>query len=231
MGQRGSRPGDHLQPEHAPSASSRRAGRTGARRGSASPFAGGRWRTCIIIASGPSLSRADAEAARASAHPVIAINNSHALAGCDLLYACDAQWWDRHEPDTRHIAERWTCNAAAAERYGLRAVQASYQRGLNVEPMTVNAGMNSGYQAINLAYHLGARRIILLGYDMQRTGGANHWHADHAAPFANGGDYADWRKRMGELAADLAARGVDVVNCSRQTALECFARSSIEGEL
>lgn len=87
--------------------------------------------------------------------------------------------------------------------------------------------MNSGYQAINLAYHIGAKEIFLLGYDMQRTGGLNHWHPDHPKGWANGGDYADWRKRLAELSADLTSAGVKVVNCSRETALTCFDRSTI----
>lgn len=88
--------------------------------------------------------------------------------------------------------------------------------------------MNSGYQAINLAYHFGAKEIYLLGFDMQRTNGLSHWHGDHPKGWANGGDYRDWINRMNELAIDLRREGVKVVNCSRETALECFDRSTID---
>lgn len=37
-------------------------------------------------------------------------------------------------------------------------------------------GGNSGYAAINLAYHLGAKRIILMGYDMKKLKGKLHFH-------------------------------------------------------
>ena len=116
----------------------------------------------------------------------------------------------------------------AAEEFKLESIKAEYGRGLNKKPWTVNCGMNSGYQAINLAYHLGAKEIFLLGYDMQRTGGQSHFHGDHPKGWANGGDYSDWCKRLAELAADLRVEGVRVVNCSRETALECFDRSTID---
>ena len=34
-------------------------------------------------------------------------------------------------------------------------------------PYTINQGSNTGYSALNVAYHLGAKTIYLLGYDMK----------------------------------------------------------------
>lgn len=104
-------------------------------------------------------------------------------------------------------------------------------RGLNRQPGVINSGLNSGFQAINLAWHFGARRIVLLGYDFQRTAGRSHWHGDHPAGFANGGNYREWAHHMAALAGDLKADGVDVINASRQTALECFQRRPLEAIL
>lgn len=90
-------------------------------------------------------------------------------------------------------------------------------------------GNNGGYSAINLAYLLGARKIYLLGYDMGLSeDGARHWHGDHPAHLNNDSDYADWIERFDDLAADLASEGVEVVNCSRRTALACFPRATVE---
>lgn len=90
-------------------------------------------------------------------------------------------------------------------------------------------GDNSGYQAINLAYLLGATKIVLLGYDMQMTGGKAHWHTDHQKPLnAGGSDLEHWAKLFPQLAIDLAQEGIEVVNCTRETALTCFKRQTIE---
>lgn len=48
--------------------------------------------------------------------------------------------------------------------------------GLDTRNGYLKNGGNSGYAAINLAYHLGAKRIILMGYDMKFTKGKSHFH-------------------------------------------------------
>lgn len=91
----------------------------------------------------------------------------------------------------------------------------------------IHEGGNSGYQAINLAYHFGAARLVLLGFDMQRTGGKSHWFGDHPAGMNVPSPYDVWRGKFTALAADLALEGVEVLNCSRETALETFRRMDL----
>jgi len=71
---------------------------------------------------------------------------------------------------------------------------------------------------------MGATRILLLGYDF---GGNTHWFGDHPQPLNSGHDYAGWLKSIEILARDLDAAGVEVINCSRSTAIKCFKRLSI----
>lgn len=87
---------------------------------------------------------------------------------------------------------------------------------------------NSGAQAINLAYLLGARRLVLVGFDM-RVGGdrRHHFFGDHPKPLTNGTNYALFVRGMGGLAADLAAEGVNVLNASTNSALPFWPRCSI----
>lgn len=89
--------------------------------------------------------------------------------------------------------------------------------------------LNSGAGAIALAVHLGARRVVLLGYDCQKTGGKAHWHGDHPAGLGNAGSVGKWPGQFARLAADL--KGFDIVNATRQTALNCFARKPLEEAL
>jgi hypothetical protein len=115
---------------------------------------------------------------------------------------------------------------AAARKHGLELAYGRHGDGLGDPHM--HFGDNSGYQAINLAYLWGAGRIILLGYDMQHTGGKSHFFGDHPKDLQVGSDYVDWCHKFAKLAADLAARGVEVINCSRATALDCFPRATID---
>lgn len=119
----------------------------------------------------------------------------------------------------------------ARDRFGTYWIRCGADRGLSREPDTINSGGNSGFQAIHLAATFGATRIILLGFDMQRTGGKEHWHGKHEGKLPNGVGFASWMKALGALAIDLRQAGVDVINCTRVTALRCFRQASLEETL
>lgn len=95
--------------------------------------------------------------------------------------------------------------------------------------MTLGAGGNSGFQAVNLAAVAGAKTIVLTGFDMQWTGGKKHHHADHAGELTNPEQrmLENCRKILDGCAAELAGRGINVVNCSRETALSNYPRVDI----
>lgn len=146
-----------------------------------------------------------------------------------MLYACDSEWWYKYHRDvvgSGFCGELWTQDNRAAQKYRLNRVQGAHAAGLGRNK--VHWGSNSGYQAINLAYLWGARRIVLLGYDMQKTGGQSHWFGDHPQGLNKNSPYAMWVPKFDSLAADLRDEGVEVINATRETALRCFPRMPIE---
>ncbi len=155
----------------------------------------------------------------------------------DFLYACDSRWWEHHEP-IEFEGEKWThapieknglyeTQHKVAAKYGLRVMPGKHGRGLGTAH--INYGGNSGYQAINLAYMFGAGSIVLLGYDMQKTDGQQHWFGDHPeGPMKVDSNYSGWWNDFAKLGSDLARKGVEVINCTRETALTCFRRESLE---
>ncbi len=89
----------------------------------------------------------------------------------------------------------------------------------------IHQGNNSGYQAINLAYHFGAKRIILLGYDM--TGQGNHWFGKHEGPgLSRNTNYESYVQHFETIKPE--SYGIEIVNCSRITALNCFPKRRLE---
>lgn len=88
---------------------------------------------------------------------------------------------------------------------------------------------NSGAGAINLAAHLGAKSIVLLGYDCQHTGGKTHWHGNHPKGLGNAGKVNDWPAQFATLATKLCA--VNIINCTRDTRLNCWPKKSLEETL
>lgn len=132
--------------------------------------------------------------------------------------------------------ERWTQHRAkgdkAAARWGLRLVRSEHRgQGLSFDPAFVRTGMNSGFQALNLAVLFGCTRILLLGFDMQKTGGRSHWFGDHPGKLNRTSPFPEFRKAFEAAAPQLAAAGIEVINCSRETALTCFPRQPIEAAL
>lgn len=141
-----------------------------------------------------------------------------------MLYGADSNWWRRNDFVPDFDGFKVTCQEPIG--HGVYWIQYRSEQGLETDPSFLATGGNSGYQAINLAVHFGATRIVLLGYDMQRTGGKTHWHGDHPAGMNNpvDGQFETWRLNYKTLVEPLRDLGVEVVNCSRETALDMFPR-------
>jgi len=196
------------------------------------------WDTVVCCGGGPSFSEEQAAqiiAAQAAGRcRVIVTNNGwQRVPSAEVLYAHDGTWFRVYIDALRagFPGELWTQDLSAAKKYGLQGIRSLNRAGLTASPKTLHVGGNSGYGAINLAYLFGARRILLVGFDMQRTGGASHWHGDHVKPLSTGQPFSRWLEKFPQLARDLAAAGVATINCSTDTALMCFPRASLEDAL
>lgn len=185
----------------------------------------------FIIASGPSLTVEDVNSLKGQR--VICINDNYRLAPwADVLYACDGHWWDWHHDREELKAfkgRKITQDEAAANRYGLEYIKSVDAPGLSRDPAYIHQGSNSGIQAINLAYHLGARRVVLLGYDMQATGDKAHWFGDHPTGFRSKWDR--WIPLYQRVADDAKLMGLEIINATRETALTCFQRKPLSSLL
>lgn len=147
----------------------------------------------------------------------------------DVLYACDAAWWDVYAEETKSFAgERWSQDVEA-RKHGINIIQGAQEPGLGLDK--VHFGGNSGYQAVNLAFLRGADKIVLLGYDMKMMDGKSHWHGDHPPKLNRGSPLKDWVPKFHSIAKDLKLEGVTVLNATRSTALNCFPIVDLEDAL
>lgn len=149
----------------------------------------------------------------------------------DLLYACDRTWWHHYEGVPAFEGYK-----VSLENTGYRdviMVRTTGTQGYDPRPGCVRTGKNSGYQAINLAAGLGATRIVLLGFDLQKTGGAVHWHGSHVGKLSDPRDdtFKRWHRYFPTLAKGLQQHGVEVVNATPTTALTCFPCQSLSEAL
>jgi len=187
----------------------------------------------VCLGCGPSLTVEDVEYCRGRAS-VIAINNTYQLAPwAEVLYACDARWWGWHKgvPGFAGLKFSVEPKAKAGRReHGpyadITVLRNTGDDGFEADPSGLRTGKNSGYQAINLAVHFGARRIILLGYDMGPSKeGRDHYFGSHPGGVVP--PYHLFMRNYPNLAAELKKRGVDVINASRKTALGVFRRQPL----
>lgn len=180
------------------------------------------------------MTAADAAHARARAR-VIVVNETWRLCpSADVLYAADWSWWQTRAPAPEAFpGERWTTPTAWPKKlHSLLATLHTVEtvpgdRILDAPPF--HHGYNSSFQAMQLARYWGAHRIVFLGLDMKHAGTLTHWHDNHERPLANSpvalGLFA---KAFTKAAPQMAAKGVEVINASRQTALTCFPRVPLE---
>lgn len=183
----------------------------------------------VVIASGPSLTRADCDALRGIGY-TIAINNAVVLAPwADELFAGDGTWWRFYGPKVA-----WFKGRRVSKTFKDHAVERWRSSGW---PRT---GNNSGHMGIQRAVDRGARNIAIIGFDQSvpkdgPNAGKKHYHGDHPqqvgnarTKLGNAEGIADWPRMMALTARDLQRRRVRVVNLSRETALKCFPRVSVE---
>lgn len=180
-----------------------------------------RWKglEVVCIASGPSLTEADCESVRISGRPVIVTNTTfRRCPWADVLFAFDYRWWREYRAEVASFkGARVCCSQIKQEGVQVLIQQDWYQH-----------FHNSGASAIALAVVSGARRILLLGYDCQKTYGHTHWHGDHPKSLGNAKSIGNWPKHFKNVAKYAADRGVEVLNCSRETALTSFPRAELE---
>lgn len=183
--------------------------------------------TVVLLATGPSLTQADVDYVRGKAR-VIAINDAYKMAPwADAIYGTDARWWGWHHGVPSFAGPKWSLEHSQWNNH--RAKYPDVQRlrntgpdGLESDPSGLKNGRNSGYAAINLAIHYGAKRILLLGYNMQPMKGVGHFFGEH--PNRQPSPYSSFRQRFEGLKKPLAKRGVEVLNCTDHSALTCFPR-------
>ena len=114
------------------------------------------------------------------------------------------------------------CNALC------NSVKNTGRDGLETKPTGIRTGRNSGYQAINLAVHLGAKRIVLLGYDMRFQGKKSHWHGGHPVEIRDTVFENSMLPCFPSLVKPLAKLGVEVLNATPGSALTVFPMVELE---
>lgn len=180
--------------------------------------------TVVCLATGPSLCAEDIAACRGRA-VLLAVKDAIRLApDADVLYCADAKWFNCHANTLPASSLRYSLERES--RKWATVLKNTGELGLETDPTGLRTGRNSGFQAINLAVHLGARRIVLLGYDM-KVGPRKEAHFFGSHPYASTPIYAAFVPLFHSLVAPLRSLGIAILNASRVSALTCFPKVSL----
>ena len=169
---------------------------------------------------------------------VIAVQDAwRLLPFADVLYACDAAWIRHHNGCPDFSGELWSSHddgtnekRQVAKDYGFCLVAGRAGDTFSIDPTVICYGSNSTFQAIGLAILFGATRIVLVGANMQHVNGRAHFYGDHPKPLRQCPDYRKFVPAFERAAKSLPA-GVEIINCTPDSALRCFPMVSLEDAL
>ena len=192
--------------------------------------------TAVCIASGPSLTKEQCEIARDAGFRIGVTNDSYLMApSADLCYFADPKWfhWHKDREEFKSFAGQKcsiTANHNAVPDAAVHVLGNAGAEGVSLDPTKIVTGAHSGYQLLNIVIMSGAKRILLLGYDCKRgPDEKKHWFGDH--PDKSEPPYTGIRFRYNAVVPVAARLGIDIINCTPGSWIECFPTRSLESLL
>ena len=158
---------------------------------------------------------------------VIAVNRAYEkVPDAKWIYFSDLRFWQWHRKYlVNHKGRKITGNYRIIDK-DVTIFKFTGSKGLEIKATGLRTGNNSGFAAINLAYHLGAKLIVLLGFDMNVDKGTHHWHSGY--PTKNRNNFKDMIKYFETIAKPLENLNIEVLNASPNSAIECFDKVSLK---
>lgn len=187
--------------------------------------------TVYLVGGGPSLSTFNWDSLRDKS--VIAINKSYQYVPfAKVIFWTDSRFYTWYHNELQKLTvDKYTITNSIHYDDSVKLLKKGKRHGLERGDSIISHGDNSGYAAINLAYHLGAAKIVLLGYDMGGNG-KSHFHDGYPVKETSDHIYQNrFIPAFPHIAKDLKAEGIPVYNTSKVSPLTCFPKISIEESL
>jgi len=204
--------------------------------------------TSYILGGGPSLNLVDLSLIHD--RRCIGVNNSFLLGPwVDVCWWGDMKWlmWHRKTLLFQYHGLVASCNTNTGiiqRNSWVKFFRRGKPMGIDPRPGMISWNRNSGCSAINLAYHFGSTRIVLIGFDMQEgPSGETHWHGGHAeakVKYARKQKmrkvkartlYERFRQTTAFIARDAGKLGVEILNASPVSTIDVFPKVKLEDTL
>lgn len=193
--------------------------------------------TVVVVGTGPGAKEVSLDLARGKARVFVIKSTWKKAPWADALYGIDKGWWIANLGCPQFKGLKFSPSPSAARAFGLRQIKLKARAEILLREIGVigcglkTGGGHSGFQAINLAVQFGAKRILMVGFDMTLANGA-HWNDDYngvARPDA--GRVTAWREAMDECAEQFRELGIDVVNCTMGSVLKAYPKMPLSEAL
>lgn len=193
-----------------------------------------------IIGGGPSIS--DMLLAPLRGKPMIVVNQAYKLfPNATMHVGADKRWWRREREEFMRVFKGpyvVACSDTVDPSFppGIIVLDQSKSEksqkyhpdgGLETRPTHLR-GNNSGAFAIGAAYHCGARLAVLIGFDMKRRNGRDHWYLAPTQEFNDAPFERFYIPAMNDMAKDARKYGYRIVNATPDSALTCFETGKFE---
>lgn len=172
---------------------------------------------------------------------VIGINVAYMIGDwIDMVFFGDGGFFLKHKADlAKFPGLKVTCHAGANGDKWVKflARDGRKPRGISSAPNLVSWNSNSGAAAISVAAWSGAKRIILLGFDMSLSeDNRQHFHNAYGRGVIDIKDQRRLRKLpfekhlrgFSDIANDARAMGVEIINASPNSSITQFRKVTVK---
>lgn len=189
---------------------------------------------CAIVASGPSVTQEQVNQLRGRCRVIVVNNNFRLAPWADVLYAADGRWWLQYQDALTFSGLKVTQDRNTALHHKLHLVHLLEEKPtesrISIDRRGYLArGGNGGFQAINLAVQFVSRRHLWIGFEFR----GEHWHGKHEGNLRNPSEHTmkDWAETLDRQREVLDGLGVQVINCSLDSALTAYRKLPLEDAL
>jgi hypothetical protein len=169
---------------------------------------------------------------------VIGINVAYKIGNwLDMMFCGDKGFLLKHQEELKSFPGlKLSCHSHAQKLNHMKFVPKDSRKpfGISPNPYKVSWNLNSGAAAISLAAHTGAKRIILLGFDMNLENETQHFHDEYKKGLIEsnkqkrGLPFQRHLKGFPVIKRDADAMGIEIINCSLHSAVNAFQKVDIK---
>lgn len=187
--------------------------------------------TVFIIGGGPSITNVDLSLLHSQR--CIGVNQAYKFGPwVDVCYFGDCGWYGQNLPLIRSFGglKLTSCTRCPSKGWKhVHRIRRSKMYGLETERRDSIAWNNcSGASAINIAFWLGAKRIVLLGFDMRLDRGKKNYHNDYQGSVNNPDIFKKHMRGFPQIARDALTVGIEILNATPNSAITNFPSVRLE---